>query len=296
MRWGFARLMASRPVIAVVKAGSALALAVALAGAGVGVAALPATTALLAPRTVAADASPFTADQLAEGAQAVRDYSFGAHDLHQLQAVQYRMNQQLATEQAGEGGAATALDANGTAAVSATAPTASPARPAVDPAADPDQLTDQQLAAAFANADQRYCLDQAAISHLDDVHAVASTAFALLAACAALAVAGLAHVAFYRGRRAMAMPLMAAGGAVLVAFALLGAWAALDFDGLFTVFHSLFFEGQSWVFPSNSLLICMLPQGFWIGMGVVWLAVTAGLSILSFTLGITLIRSKKQQK
>ena len=127
-----------------------------------------------------------------------------------------------------------------------------------------------------------------AISHLDDVYRVACVAKPALVIVAALCIAGLAHVAVRIGRRALGRTLMAGGGLVLAAFCALGAWAAIDFDGLFAAFHSLFFQAGTWTFPYDSLLITLYPTAFWMGMGGIWLAVTCGLSILAVLIGFTL--------
>ena len=127
-----------------------------------------------------------------------------------------------------------------------------------------------------------------AISHLDDVYRVASMAKPALAIVAVLCIAGLAHVAVRIGRRALGRTLIAGGGLVLAAFCALGAWAAIDFDGLFAAFHSLFFQAGTWTFPYDSLLITLYPTAFWMGMGGIWLAVTCGLSILAVLIGFTL--------
>ena len=127
-----------------------------------------------------------------------------------------------------------------------------------------------------------------AISHLDDVYRVASVAKPALVIVAMLCIAGLAHVAVRIGQRALGRTLMAGGGLVLAAFFALGAWAAIDFDGLFAAFHSLFFQAGTWTFPYDSLLITLYPTAFWMGMGGIWLAVTCGLSILAVLIGFTL--------
>ena len=127
-----------------------------------------------------------------------------------------------------------------------------------------------------------------AISHLDDVYRVASMAKPALVIVAVLCIAGLAHVAVRISRRALGRTLMAGGGLVLAAFFALGAWAAIDFDGLFAAFHSLFFQAETWTFPYDSLLITLYPTAFWMGMGGIWLAVTCGLSILAVLIGFTL--------
>lgn len=271
----FARVMGSNPVVALVKAGATILLALTFAAAGLGACLLPATTQILAQRFASTELSAFSEDELVQGAQAVRDYSFGSHDRHALLATVYAMNQQLAARPG------------------AVAPASLQARPNVDANADAFALSTEQLEQAFVGADERYCLDSTAISHLDDVHAVAAAALPLLLLAAVLAVAAAAHVAFYRRWRALGPVFTGAGGLALGLFAMMGIGAALNFQGFFALFHSLFFEGQSWVFPFDSLLICMLPEGFWIGMGAVWLVVSAALSILSLILGIILTKKSK---
>ena len=132
-----------------------------------------------------------------------------------------------------------------------------------------------------------------AISHLDDVYRVASMAKPALAIMAVLCIAGLAHVAVRIGRRALGRTLIAGGGLVLAAFCALGAWAAIDFDGLFAAFHSLFFQAGTWTFPYDSLLITLYPTAFWMGMGGIWLAVTCIASIICIIVG-RLLRSETE--
>lgn len=68
----------------------------------------------------------------------------------------------------------------------------------------------------------------------------------------------------------------------------LGNRVAIDFEGLFAVFHSLFFAQGSWVFSADSLLITMYPEPFWIGMGAIWLATTIAVSAVSAIAGFAL--------
>ena len=65
-----------------------------------------------------------------------------------------------------------------------------------------------------------------------------------------------------------------------------GAWAAIDFTGFFAAFHQLFFAQQgNWTFPYDSLLICSLPQPFWMGMGIVFLLVAVLVCVASILVG-----------
>ena len=143
-------------------------------------------------------------------------------------------------------------------------------------------------ASALSRGSAARTLPADAISHLDDVYRVASVAKPALVIVSVICIAGLAHVAVRINRRALGRTLMAGGGLVLAAFCALGVWAAIDFDGLFAAFHSLFFQAGTWTFPYDSLLITLYPTAFWMGMGGIWLAVTCGLSILAVLIGFTL--------
>jgi uncharacterized membrane protein len=96
-----------------------------------------------------------------------------------------------------------------------------------------------------------------------------------------------------RGRRAIAKALSWAGLGILGAAVLVIAVGAVDFEGLFAAFHSLFFEAGTWVFPYDSLLIQVFPLPFWATSGLIWGALTlssAGAALLAgarirFTLG-----------
>ena len=104
-------------------------------------------------------------------------------------------------------------------------------------------------------------------------------------AAALLAVAGLAFTGATGRKRRVGAVLMGAGGAVLVTFAVLGAWAAVNFNSFFAAFHGLLFSQGNWQFPFDSLLICSLPTPFWMGMGVICLVVSVVLSLISLLVG-----------
>lgn len=60
------------------------------------------------------------------------------------------------------------------------------------------------------------------------------------------------------------------GGGILLAFGLLGGLVALDFDTAFTVFHQVFFPGQTnWVLdPDTDPFVDALPPTFFLNCGV----------------------------
>ena len=136
-----------------------------------------------------------------------------------------------------------------------------------------EDLIMAEYSLSFAD-EEPYVLTPDALSHLDDVYDVIQQAKPWLFAAAIIAYVGCIAVAFRGGKRALGRVLSGAGAGVFVAFALLAAWVAVDFNGFFAAFHSLFFAADTWTFSWDSLLICMYPPEFWMGMGAIWLAVT----------------------
>ena len=245
-----------------------IALVAVFVGAGFMVAVTPPATHVLSSFFSDDDTSPFNRTQLTQVADATRDYSFGAHDRTALYRAIFQVDAQLRQEITSAGG---------------SVPVGFPNIDVVN-----DANSEQQLAAAFVGASELYCYSADSVSHLDDCYNIARTAYVVLAICAIAAVAGLIACGTLGRKRLVGNVLMAAGITVFVVFAALGIFAAIDFNRFFTVFHSVFFSQGNWTFPYDSLLICALPTEFWVGMGVIWLAVAALVSILSIAIGARL--------
>lgn len=105
--------------------------------------------------------------------------------------------------------------------------------------------------------------DERELSHMEDVRrlfgAVLRGQLAVLVVVAALAL-GLA-----RTRLRTVVPLGLLCGAILtLGIAVLAVPVILlGFDGFFTGFHEVFFEGDSWRFASTDTLIRLYPERFW---------------------------------
>lgn len=264
---------------------AALALAVSFVAAGLGVCCAPAATEVLARMYAGSTnpATPFSHEELVQAAMAGRDYTVGSHDKAQLyQAIRDVNAQAQEAGRAGEG----ALDL---AAWDAAAVEAAAAGGAAGSSNAAIALVAQQEALLDA-ASESYVLPSDAVSHLDDVNAVIRVASVELALVALIGAGCLVFLGVRAGKRRVGGVLMGAGIGVLALFAALGVWAAADFYGFFAVFHSLFFASGTWTFASDSLLITMYPTPFWVGMGVVWLAVTGILCVLAVLVGRALRR------
>lgn len=71
---------------------------------------------------------------------------------------------------------------------------------------------------------------------------------------------------------------------------ILGMFIAMDFNNTFVIFHKIFFTNDLWLFdPSTSLMINMLPEGFFFdtvtAIGIVFFSFLFLLLIVSFILG-----------
>jgi integral membrane protein (TIGR01906 family) len=105
--------------------------------------------------------------------------------------------------------------------------------------------------------------DERELSHMADVRAI----FVPIQRGGLVVVLGVAvlAVALARTRLRTAVPrgLLAGALATLVVAVLLVPVILLGFDGFFTRFHEMFFEGDSWRFSSTDTLIRIYPERFW---------------------------------
>lgn len=244
---------------------TAIALAITFVAAGLAVCLLPPVTHALSSLFALDSLSPYDRTQLVAVADATRDYSFGSHDEAGLYRVIYQAAAEYRDKIASAGGIVPADF------------------PKLDAATDLTSAS--QLKSAFAGASELYCFSPDTVAHLDDCHALFSAAWPFLVVALAIAFVGLVFCGVTCRKRRVGGVLMAAGIAVVAVLAGLGAWAAVDFGGFFSAFHQLFFSQGNWTFPYDSLLICALPTEFWMGMGLIWLAVALIVSALSIVIG-----------
>lgn len=107
------------------------------------------------------------------------------------------------------------------------------------------------------------------LAHLEDVRDVFSLVFALRRAASIALGAVLALLILMPAtRRRVPGYLMAAGLVSAGLMGLLLVLTAVNFDWLFTRFHTLFFAGASWLFPDGSQLIRLFPNAFWVNAAV----------------------------
>lgn len=119
------------------------------------------------------------------------------------------------------------------------------------------------------------------VQHMVDVQRVTRGAFLAWGVAVALVIASLVVL---RGRRA-ARALLYGSLLTIVLLAVLGIFAAISFDQFFTLFHGVFFEGDTWIFNDTDTLIQLFPIPFWfdaaliiVGLAIVEALVIGGLA------------------
>ena len=252
-----------------------VALAVTLVAAGFGACCLPVTTQLLSQATSNFEDTPYAPAQLTALAVATRDFTVDDYGRSSLgtQGAQDVLAQRIldaAREASGEQSPVRGRWSQAARDVVENPPSASPAQVAFT---------------ALAGVGDAYALDRDAVSHLEDCNRLVRTAVPMLWGAAALAAALLIALVATGRRRAAGGALTVAPAVLVVALAAAGLWAALDFNGLFAAFHGVFVPQGNWTFGIDSLLICMYPLGFWMGMGAVWLVTTLVACIICLAAG-----------
>lgn len=137
---------------------------------------------------------------------------------------------------------------------------------------EPENLFgDSELGYALSTVTDRYTLTEDALSHLKDCTPIFTTGRISTGVVGGFGIAGLVALFVLAGHRRVGATLVAASAIVFAVIALLGFWAATDFQGLFTWMHSLLFAQGNWTFNASSLLINLFPQAFWAAMAGLWI-------------------------
>jgi integral membrane protein (TIGR01906 family) len=111
-----------------------------------------------------------------------------------------------------------------------------------------------------APADYLPFYSEAEQSHMRDVRVVLYGFLLLALVSLVFVVASLIRGA----RDAARWKAVSRGGIwLIVGIVVLGVFAFVAFDTVFTLFHEIFFPGGNWSFPADSNLIRLYPEAFW---------------------------------
>lgn len=129
-----------------------------------------------------------------------------------------------------------------------------------------------------ATVDGRDGFDGTAVSHLTDVRGVLQGAGLVTGLLAALVTLWMTVAVARRRVADIGAALRIAAIVDAVAVALLAVIALTSFDAFFSAFHGLFFAAGTWTFPSDSLLIQLFPEPFWVSAGAAWAVIVVAIA------------------
>jgi integral membrane protein (TIGR01906 family) len=158
---------------------------------------------------------------------------------------------------------------------------------------------------AYFNSDEEFfetdLFNQRELAHLKDVKGLIRLAYYLQ-------VASLAYIAAYMAvnfalKRSAFWPKLGqraiwGSGVTIALLAVLGLWAATDFDSLFLVFHYVSFSNELWqLYPGDNMLL-MFPQEFFndAAMFVAAAAIGEAIIIAGISWGFLKIRGRTRNE
>lgn len=144
----------------------------------------------------------------------------------------------------------------------------------------------------FADGDQIYT--EGELTHLEDVKVVLQGVLRVFAGAAAVLSLGGA-VAYTRNWKDDFLNAIFRGGKITTGLLIIILLLTLvSFQSLFTNFHMMFFEGDSWLFYYSDTLIRLFPIRFWQDIFLLFgLATLAGGIVLGWVMPAWILCSKK---
>ena len=119
--------------------------------------------------------------------------------------------------------------------------------------------------------------DEREIKHMVDVRELVDKVKIVLPIIAVLMIASLIALAREKENRALAARGLLNGAVLTIGlFVAVGFFAAIGFQTFFTLFHKVFFEGETWLFNYTDSLIQFYPLPFWFATSIALVATTIG--------------------
>jgi integral membrane protein (TIGR01906 family) len=153
--------------------------------------------------------------------------------------------------------------------------------------APPGQL--QMQVTAFGQS--RPLFNEREVAHMQDVQALVQFFFRMQIVAAAVVVLRLVFtVALDRGGVPIGREMLISVGLMLVAIAVVGAFAVINFDAFWTLFHQIAFRNGDWQFdPERDYLIMLFPEPFWFTGTIRFVSLIAAQTILVAIVGLALL-------
>ena len=153
--------------------------------------------------------------------------------------------------------------------------------------APPGQL--QLQVSAFGQS--RPLFNDREVAHMQDVQALVQFFFRMQIVAAGVVLVRLALIfGLDRSGVPVGREMLLSVGLMLVAIAVVGALAVINFDAFWTLFHQIAFRNGDWQFdPSRDYLIMLFPEPFWFAGTIRFVTLVAAQTVAVALVGVLLL-------
>ena len=157
--------------------------------------------------------------------------------------------------------------------------------------APPGQL--QMQVTAFGQS--RSLFNEREIAHMQDVQALVQFFFRMQIVAAVVVLVRLGVMfALDRGGLLIGREMLISVALMLVAIAVVGALAVINFDAFWTVFHQIAFRNGDWQFdPQRDYLIMLFPEPFWFTGTIRFVTLITAQTLVVALMGVALLLSPR---
>lgn len=119
-----------------------------------------------------------------------------------------------------------------------------------------------QIQITFSDGSVENFYTASELSHMEDCQKLFVGGRNIAWSCFAIMILGIGYLTYIRKeiKSKHINNFFIGFGSIVAIVALIGIYAAIDFDNAFTIFHKIFFPQGNWSFYYNSYMIQMLPQ------------------------------------
>jgi len=158
------------------------------------------------------------------------------------------------------------------------------------------KLTDAEFQ-AITTPDGKPLFNQREFSHMQDVRDLTVIVLRVWYISIGIMLVGIFLAIKLDWRKTLDQAGKSAGMLIFLFILLVLLGVSLDFNQLFTAFHSIFFEGDTWLFYTDDSLIRLFPTPFWVNVFITIGVISITLAFfLYFSCGSLLKRYKNKEE
>jgi integral membrane protein (TIGR01906 family) len=158
---------------------------------------------------------------------------------------------------------------------------------------------DDSLIADMAFDDGRPVYNEREVHHLRDVRILVDRLSVVYIIGGLVLLVAAAYLVWTGRGQSLASALAAGAGLTIGLIGLLGLVVVFAFQFFFvSVFHPMFFEGTTWMFPATDTLIQVFPEKFWFDafLLAVLLTLFEAVVVGIVALGVVIVRRRRQPR